>query len=373
MCDISFTEEDIIEAINSFSLNSAAGPDGVPAIVLKKCANSISLPLKLFWNNCLELGVTPLELKTSYITPIFKGGDQGEPSNYRPVPLTSHLTKTFEKIVRKKIVQHMDNNNLFNESQHGFRSGLLTHFDTILSHLENGKNIDTIYLDFSKAFDKVDHNILIAKLRRYKINEKVIHWIKSFITGRIQFVTVNNILSEFSKIISGVPQGSVLGPLLFLIMISDIDDNVSYSILSSFADDTRVLKETTELLDSFKLQHDLNQIYKWTQRNNMKLNGCKFEHLCYGRNNDVKCFSVYLNNEHSKIETKNSVKDLGVIMTNDGKFDDHINVVVSKVNNLVSWILRTFEARDEKTMLTLWKSLVIPHLDYCSQLWSPTK
>ena len=156
-------------------------------------------------------------------------------------------------------------------------------------------------------------------------------------------------------------------------MISDIDDNVSYSILSSFADDTRVLKETTELLDSFKLQHDLNQIYKWTQRNNMKLNGCKFEHLCYGRNNDVKCFSVYLNNEHSKIETKNSVKDLGVIMTNDGKFDDHINVVVSKVNNLVSWILRTFEARDEKTMLTLWKSLVIPHLDYCSQLWSPTK
>ena len=156
-------------------------------------------------------------------------------------------------------------------------------------------------------------------------------------------------------------------------MISDIDENINYSILSSFADDTRVLKEVTELMDSFKLQHDLNQIYEWTKRNNMKLNGCKFEHLSYGRNKDAKSYSTYLNNAHCKIETKNSVKDLGVLMTNDGKFDDHINAVVNKVNNLVSWILRTFETRDEKIMLTLWKSLVIPHLDCCSQLWSPIK
>ena len=131
-------------------------------------------------------------LKTSYITPIHKGGDQGDPSNYRPVALTSHLTKTFEKIIRRKIVYHTENNHLFNESQHGFRSGrsclshLLTHFDTILSYLENEKNVDTVYLDFSKASDKVDHNILIDKLRNYKINEKVIKWIKSFITERIQ-------------------------------------------------------------------------------------------------------------------------------------------------------------------------------------------
>ena len=129
-----------------------------------------------------------------------------------------------------------------------------------------------------------------------------------------------------------------------------------------------VLKEVTELMDSFKLQHDLNQIYEWTKRNNMKLNGCKFEHLSYGRNKDAKSYSTYLNNAHCKIETKNSVKDLGILMTNDGKFDDHINAVVNKVNNLISWILRTFETRDEKIMLTLWKSLVISHLNYCSQL-----
>ena len=180
-------------------------------------------------------------------------------------------------------------------------------------------------------------------------------------------------MSEFSKVISGVPQGSVLGPLLFLIMISDIDDDISYSILSSFADDTRIIKEVTEIMDTFKLQYDLNQIYEWTRRNNMKLNGCKFEHLSYGCNIDAKSYSIYLDNKHSKIETKTSVKDLGVIMTHDGKFDEHINAVVDKVNSLVSWILRTFESREKNTMLTLWKSLVIPHLDYCSQLWSPLK
>ncbi|XP_057297606.1 uncharacterized protein LOC130628641 [Hydractinia symbiolongicarpus] len=154
-------------------------------------------------------------------------------------------------------------------------------------------------------------------------------------------------------------------------MVGDINQNLKYSLASSFADDTQILKENNGLMDTFKLQSDLNIIYKWTNKNNMKLNGCKFEHLSYGKIESLKPLPVYLSNTSEKINKKTTVKDLGVIMSNDCKFNKHISNLISKANRITGWILRTFESREKNLMLTLWKSLVIPHLDYCSQLWSP--
>ena len=245
MPKVTLSIEDIIEAIDTISFNAASGPDGVPATLLKHCKLAMAYPLLLLWNNCLKHGTTPLLLKTSDIAPIFKGGDQGEPSNYRPVALTSYITKLFEKVIRKRMVEHLETHNLFNNSQHGFRTGrsclsqLLAHFDTINSLLERGYNVDTVYLDFSKAFDKVDHRILLTKLIGFGINKELINWISSYLTDRIQFVNVNGERSQSAEVLSGVPQGSVLGPLLFLLMIVDIDGEIKYAILSSFADDTR--------------------------------------------------------------------------------------------------------------------------------------
>ena len=235
--DIQFDESDIIEAISTISPNSAPGPDGFPAILLKKCKEQLSKPLKLFWRTCLDSGVTVDIHKKNNITPIFKAGDQGDPANYRPVSLTSHLTKVFEKIVRKNIIKHLDDNDLFNPSQHGFREGrsclsqLLSHYDTILTQLEEGKDVDVIYIDFSKAFDKVDHTILLSKLKAIGLDGKILKWIESFLTNRKQVVVVDCATSEPADIKSGVPQGSVLGPLLFIIMISDIDEGIKYSSL----------------------------------------------------------------------------------------------------------------------------------------------
>ena len=371
--DIIFEEKDIIEAISTLTPNAAPGPDGFPAVLLKNCKEELAKPISIFWRSSLDLGEIEEIHKRNHITPISKRGDQGEPSNYRPVSLTSHLTKIFEKVIRKKLVKYLNDNNLFNPTQHGFRQGrsclsqLLSHYDSILSKLEEGKEVDVIYLDFSKAFDKVDHEILLSKLKSIGIRGKLLTWIKSFLKNRNQIVFVDGHGSYEAKIKSGVPQGSVLGPLFFIIMIADIDEKTNKTELSSFADDTRVMKAIRDILDQFYLQGDMNNIYKRSDQNNMTINGKKFEHLHYG--NTFKC--SYFTGDGKVIESKCEVKDLGITLSDDATFNQHIINTVEKAQILVGWILRTFNSRDQGLMLTLWKSLVIPHLDYCSQLWSP--
>ena len=377
--DIDFTEDEIIDAIDELSNTSSSGPDGLAAILLKKCKKSISKPLFILWRSCLDQGVTPSDLKIAHIIPIHKGGHQGLASNYRPIALTSHIIKVFEKVMRNKLVLYLEENNLFNKSQHGFRQGrsclsqLLAHYDEILSLLEAGYNVDTIYLDFAKAFDKVDHGIVLEKLSLLGINGKILSWIKSFLLARSQYVLVNGFLSDPCEVTSGVPQGSVIGPLLFLILIGDIDIEVKNSFLSSFADDTRVGKGISDETDSLHLQIDLKAIYKWAKNNNMNFNNTKFELLRYGYISDLKQKTCYYDPDGIPIPEKDNIRDLGVIMSNSGAFSEHINRVCQSARDMCSWILRTFKSRSPELMKTTWKSLVLPILDYCSQLWCPTK
>ena len=171
--DVNFNEDDIAASIDELKTNSAAGLFGYPAILLKKC--KLAKPLFIFWRRCLDVGRVPALLKRAIITPIYKSKARSCAANYRPVALTSHLIKVFEKIIRKNIVQYMDKHGLFNESNHGFRearsclSQLLEHYDDILNLLEKGLNVDVVYLDFAKAFDKVDHNIVLQKIHNLGI------------------------------------------------------------------------------------------------------------------------------------------------------------------------------------------------------------
>ena len=379
LSDITFTEEDISKAIGELSPVSASGPDGFPSILLKNCKETLCYPLYLIWRKSLDEGVVPQMLKTANVIPIHKGGSRGVPKNYRPIALTSHLIKIFEKVLRSKIVQYMELHKLFNPNQHGFRFGrsclsqLIAHYDTILSLLEQDVNVDVIYIDFAKAFDKVDFMVTLQKLKSLGITGKIGKWIHSFLTNRQQTVLVNEGVSKPVPVESGVPQGSVLGPLLFLILIGDIDQNVAHAFLSSFADDTRIGSKITTVDDVSRLQADLNTVYEWTSENNMQLNGDKFECMRYGRNNDIKETSNYKSNTDTIIQQKEHVKDLGVTMSNDGSFRQHIETTVLTAKKQCAWILRTFKSRDAAPLLTLWKSLVLCKLDYCSQLWSPTR
>ena len=234
-------------------------------------------------------------------------------------------------------------------------------------------NVDAVYLDFSKAFDKVDHQIVLDKLAQLGIGGQLLNWIKSFLLGRTQSVLVNGFLSEPVVVKYGVPQGSVIGPLLFLILIGDINADLEHSFLSSFADDTRTAMGVSNLRDVSLLQSDLEKVYKWARNNNMLFNNKKLEVLRYGTDTNLKDETTYHCPDGSPIQEKECLRDLGVTMSNTATFAEHINNTCQKARDMCSWILRTFKSRAPEPMKTLWKTLILPILDYCSQLWCPIK
>ena len=377
LSNIMFERHDVVKAIDELKINSAPGLDGFPAILLKQCKLELSEPLYIMWKVSFEEGVVPASLKESPITPLHKGDSRSECKNYRPVALTSHIIKVFEKILKNHIVRFLEDNSLFNPGQHGFRKGrsclseLLAHFDEIIDGLINGANIDVVYLDFAKAFDKVDFNVLLKKLHKIGVRGKLHDWIKSFLTDRTLYVVVNGVMSLPCLVLSGVAQGSVLGPLLFLIMLIDIDTNITGSSVKSFADDTRVLKTVYDISDINVQEGSLNQIYSWAKINNLEFNDTKFELLQYGNDRDLQILSKYKTSSGIDIDKSEFVSDLGVCMSRDANFKNHIDNICISARKTVSWICRTFKSRSVNTMCTAWKSLVLPKLEYCSQLWCP--
>jgi hypothetical protein len=238
--------------------------------------------------------------------------------------------------------------------------------DAVLKSLENMKNVDVVYLDFAKAFDKVDHNIL---MKQFGIKGKLHSWIESFISNRYQQVLVDGKLSRKEKVISGVPQGTVLGPLLFLIFIDDLEASLKHSILRIFADDSKLVKEVENENDHQKLQEDLNTAIEWASNNNMELNQAKFQLLQYGKE-DLK--TPYTAN--TELITKESkVKDLGVQMSEDLSWQSQISEAVKQGRKYTGWILRSFFSRKPEVIISLFKTYVIPRLEYASILWSPYK
>ena len=232
MVDIEFNEDDIAKAIEKLNKNSAAGPDGIPAVFLINAKNSIKSPLKIILRKSIDEGVVPDVFKLAYVTPIHKGGSKLKPANYRPVSLTSHIMKVFERVVKVNVLEHMVKRGLLNPRQHGFVPGrstqtqLLQHYSDVFEALSEGIRIDTVYLDFAKAFDKVNHDILIKKVMNHKIKGKIGIWLQDFLSNRKYRVVANGEMSDEQDVISGVPQGTVLASILFIIMISDLDEDL---------------------------------------------------------------------------------------------------------------------------------------------------
>ena len=374
--DFSFNEEDIHRTIELIPAHSAAGPDGIPAKLLKECAGELKTPIYILWRKSLDLGQFPSKLKNSIVVPVHKKGDRSLPKNYRPISLTSHLSKIFERVVVAVLTDYLNSMDLFNSQQHGFRSGrsclsqLLEHHQKILAYLESGADVDVVYLDFAKAFDKVDYGILMAKLKAIGVGGLLLRLLCSFLTDRSQTVSVEGSLSHEGPVLSGVPQGSSLGPLLFLLHIADIDAGMDHASASSFADDTRITMSIRKPEDCAKMQSDLEKVYGWAEENNMSFNADKFEVLSY-RATSLQ-HMPYQTPTGTNINESESLKDLGIIMENTGSFKLQIAESVKRSSNIASWILRVFKTREHKPLMTLYNSMVVPHIEYCCQLWSPS-
>ena len=379
--DISFSEKDIQEACAELKAASAAGADGVPAVLLKNCKMELSKPLFILWRASLDQGCIPADLLLVLISPVHKGGSRGLPKNYRPVALTSHIVKVFERVIRKALINHLEKNGFLPDGQHGFRAlrstltQLLSFWDTILDELESGNGgVDIIYTDFSKAFDKVETGVLLHKIKECGVSGRVGCWLSAFLDPgcRQQAVGVDGTVSSLSPVVSGVPQGTVLGPVLFLIHIRDIADSLSQgTTATSFADDTRVQRGVKSSEDCSVLQTDLDLIYQWASDVNMHFNGDKFECLRFWPGSGEPPEYQYQGPDGSEIEVKKDLRDLGVQISSDLSFKLHVEKTVAAASKLSGWGLRTFRRRNKTVMKCIWKSLIQPKIDYCSQLWSP--
>ena len=341
----------------------------------------------MLWSDSMSTGIVPDFYKLSYISPQHKKDNRALPANYRPISLTSHIIKIYERILRKKLVYYLESNNLICSNQHGFRAGrscltqLLHHFDDVFESLCNNCDFDSIYLDYAKAFDKVDHRLLVEKLKVYGINPKLVTWIESFLTGRTQAVVVDGHQSISALILSGVPQGTVLGPVLFLVHINDIALCVINAILRCLADDTRISMPIQSIHDVILLQDDLNRVIQWSERNNMTLHKDKFEYMCHSYNKsnyltDLPLISEYFEYTVSSDITLSPVhrlRDLGVTVSSDLSWSPHIKTISDKARQKAAWVLSVFHTRSREVMLTLYKSMVRSLLEYCCPLWNPVK
>ena len=383
--DLNLTLEAIETAIDCIDKSSSCPEMEIPAPVLKACKKILSIPIKLIWDESLVRGKVPQHYKTQFVTPIHKKESTAFASNYRPISVTSHIVKIFERILRNHLVEYLDSNSIISSKQHGFQKGkscltqLLAHYDDLLSNALHGNETDVIFIDFAKAFDKIDHNLLLKKLSLYGISGKLYDWIKDFLHERVQQVGINGTLSFEALVLSGVPQGTVLGPLLFLLFINDLESKLEHSTCRFFADDTRLSKPISSLDDTLLLQKDLDNVVNWANENNMRLNEDKFEYMAFESNTRRLVKELPFFNETYEYYTPGgvclqptpSIKDLGIRVSNDYSWSLHIGSIVTTATKKAAWVLNTFSIRNEYPMLCMYKSLVRSHLENSCPLWNP--
>ena len=354
---------DVERRLAGLNQYSAPGPDGMHPRLLKETAAALSVHVTNLCQHSLNTACLPHDWKLGEIVPIHKKGSKQLASNYRPISLTSVLCKLLESIVRDVIMEHVMLYGLMHDSQHGFRrrrscsSQLLATLDDWTSALERGDQIDSAYLDFSKAFDSVPHRRLLNKLQMYGIGGSLLRWVEHFLIGRQQRVVVDGSRSSWAPVTSGVPQGSVLGPLLFVLFVNDLPDVVHCSV-KLFADDTKLYCLGSGEIGRQQLQHDLDALVDWSDLWQLPFNEAKCKMLHIGSTNPEHTYRM----RGVELEWLHVERDLVVHIDSDLKFRKQAAEAVSKASRMLAVIRRSFRHIDWFTLPLLFKSLVRPHL-----------
>ena len=315
-----------------------------------------------------------MDWKSANITPIFKKGNRAQVCNYRPVSLTSICSKILEHIIYSSIFSHLQTHHILSEEQHGFQAGkscetqLILTINDFANCLNNNEQIDAIFLDFSKAFDRVPHTRLRNKLSFYGIRGPLLQWIRHYLTNRTQKVIIDGISSNPSTVTSGVPQGTVLAPLLFLCFVNDIPQLVT-SKIRLYADDILLYNTIKSKEDCIPLQNDINKLATWSKQWQLLFNHEKCEHLRI-TNKLLPIISSY-SISGDNIKEANSIKYLGVTINSKLNWSEHIAKITSKASSVLGFLQRNLKKCPANTKIACYKSMILPILEYASMIWDP--
>ena len=344
-------EDDILKTINLLKSDSAPGPDGISAGTLKFIAKFIAKPLVYITNLTLDKGKFPQVFKTANVTPIFKDGDKRNPKNYRPISVINTISKILEKLTAKQLTTYFETHDILSDGQHGFRPGrgtadaILELTKCITENLDRNKHCIGIFLDLAKAFDTVPHDKLITKLERLGVIDVELDWFRSYITGRTQQVKIDSETSESLPCSFGVPQGSTLGPILFLVYINDLCQLQFQGSVLSYADDTVLLfHEDTWDLAFDRASAGLELAKRWLDNNLLTLNEDKTKYMTFSIDNRQqpntghhitlhKC--DYINCSCLPLERTKTIKYLGIVIDQNLKWTQHIEATTKRTRKLI--------------------------------------
>ena len=373
------TIDEILFLIKSLDLSKANGPDGISAQMLKGTAHSIAPSLTKLFNISIRQGNFPECWKTSSVVPIPKSACLSKATNYRPISLLSIVSKMLERHFHQYIINHLNEYQPLSNKQWGFQSGkstttaLLSVTHDWFQALEAGQEVCSICFDLRKAFDSVPHRLLVDKLTSLGLSAHIISWITSYLTNRKQHVVVGGESSQDAPVLSGVPQGSVLGPLLFLVYINDVSNVLlsDGSILNLYADDMLLYKSMKSFEDYSHLQLDIDCISDWVCRNKLMFNPTKCKAMTISRKrNSVYPAQFLLNGiPLEQVETFNY---LGVLLSSDLSWSAHIDSICTKARKVIGLLYRRFYGNvNNHSLLELYSVLVRPHLEYAATIWDP--
>ncbi len=374
MHSIRITVKGVEKCIKRLNVKKACGPDKMPIKVIKETEDIIAPILTSLYQQSLDTSEIPSDWKEANIVPIYKKSDRSKPANYRPVSLTAVASKMLEHIVVSQIMDHLDNNKILNENQHGFRAKrscetqLLMTTDDITRNMDNGTQVDMAILDFAKAFDKVSHRRLSTKLLYYGIGDTTLKWIEEFLHNRTQQVLLDGAVSTTAPVTSGVPQGTVLGPTLFLIFINDIADTLN-STVRLFADDCVIYRPINDHNDHVILQSDLESLAEWSNRWQMQFNIDKCAIMQITTKCNKKQFAYSMHNQN--LQTVHHHPYLGLELSDTMKYNLHISTITNKASSVLGFLKRNMRHCPKKIKERAYQSLVRPKLEYSSTIWNP--
>ena len=366
--------------LNQLDAKKATGLDRVHCKLLKLSSSIVGPSLAYIFKSCIDAEIFPNEWKIAKVTPLFKKGSKRELGNYRPISALPLVSKMFEKIIYHQLYDYLQENSLLNTYQSGFRSmhstltALLETTNNWSINIDNGLLNGVLFVDLKKAFDTIDHEITLRKLANYGVDPNALRVFASYlICNRSQKCSVNGAISSASKLTCGVPQGSILGPLLFLIYINDLPNCLNISCAKMFADDTNITVPGCTFAELEQASNsELTNLYSWLKANKLSLNIAKTEFMVIGSRQKFlaeNCSELNIQLDNQPISTVEHAKSLGLIIDDRLSWSNHISELCRKISSAIGALRRIRPLISQSTAVQIYNALIQPHFDYCAPVW----